>query len=118
MVERLRKAKILLGIKDNSKNELLSFIFESVEQKILNYCNREDFPKELEFILIEIVCDQYKQSDTDGGKVASVKRGDTQITYQQSNFNALTGSGGADFIKNYKTQLNRYRKVGTVRKAE
>ncbi len=103
---RLDKVKLILGIKDSSKNDLLNYFIESTEQKILNYCNREDFPRDLDNVLVEIVVDQYRQSNS--GKVASVKRGDTQITYQNSN------TGGADFIKNYKAELNRYRKVGTV----
>lgn len=115
----LEKVKLLLNAKGSSLDELLSFQIEIVSDKVKNYCNREDIPTGLENIIAEMVVDNYKSSGSgdggSGGNVTSIKRGDTQITYGANSFNMMTGAGGADFIKNYKPQLNRYRKVGTLR---
>ncbi len=102
----LTMVKLLLGAEGSGNDELLSFLIESTTQKVLNYCNRPDLPKELELIIVEIVVEQFRNQNGEQ-RITSVKRGDTQISYQQSNI-------GADFIKNYKAQLNKFRRVGTL----
>lgn len=109
----LEKIKELLWITGSEQDSLLSFILSTTSQKVKNYCNREDVPEGLELIIVEMVMEQYK-SNAGIKDVAAIKRGDTQISYAQGAFNQLTGAGGADFLKNYKAQLNRYRKVGTL----
>lgn len=38
---QLEKLKIRLGIKDNTKDELLSMLLEDAESELLDYCNRK-----------------------------------------------------------------------------
>ena len=111
--EKLERLKLILGIEGSDQDALLSFLLQSTERKILNYCNINELPAELEDVLIEITSDAYRarQREMDEGKVAQVNIGDTTIQYSESNFNLMTGAGGTDFLKNYKAQLSRYRKL-------
>lgn len=113
-MERLERLKLILGIEGADQDALLTFLLQSTERKILNYCNIPELPAELEDVLVEITADAYRfrQRDVDEGKVSQMSIGDTTIQYSEGeNFNLMTGAGGADFLKNYKAQLSRYRKL-------
>ena len=56
----LNRVKTLLGITDN--DELIYEIVEITKSKILNYINKEELPKELEFILIEMAVSRFNKS--------------------------------------------------------
>lgn len=125
----LTKIKTLLNITDSSQDELLSLYLEIVKQKVLNYCNREDIPSGLELIIVEITASEFRtktnqaavESGLKAGAIDSIKRGGAQINYSStsssSNYNKLTGGGGADFVANYQIQLDRF-KVGVERKVK
>lgn len=113
-MERLEKLKLILGIEGNDEDDLLNYLLESTEQMILNYCNISELPAELEDVLIAMTADMYRfrLRDMGVGKVSQMKIGDTTIQYSDSgNFNLMTGAGGADFLKNYKAQLHRFRRL-------
>lgn len=81
-----------------------------VVDKILIYCNRDDLPEQLFSIVVQIVEDILK---ADGGKnsekeVASITRGDTAISYRDGSANQ---KATLDFMKNYQTSLNRFKKM-------
>lgn len=99
MEERLEKLKMLLGIEGTDEDERLTFILESTEQKILNYCNIKSLPAELENVLIEMSADYYNTSD---GVASSVQIGDTSIQYRRDE---------DSIIREYKAQLHRFRRV-------
>lgn len=118
----MNKEKLLERVEEILRQKadkgLLSFYIDLFRQKILNYCHREDFPEELDLVLIDMVVNymknQAKEEETmaQGGPIASIARGDTTITY---------GSKGADtegtttdfdvFMTSYIPQLNAFRKV-------
>lgn len=99
MEERLEKLKMLLGIEGTNEDELLTFILESTEQKILNYCNIKSLPAELENVLIEMSANYYNTSD---GVPSSLQVGDTSVSYRKDE---------DSIIREYKAQLHRFRRV-------
>ena len=60
----LNRIKTLLGITDN--DELIYEIVEITKSKILNYINKEELPKELEFILVEMAVSRFNKIGSEG----------------------------------------------------
>lgn len=115
---QLEKLKKLLGIPldDNSKDFLLEFTLDKARDMILNYCHISEVPQGLENIMIGIAMDLYRSENLGNeekslGSISSISEGDTTVSYSSNNYNTAIGAGGADFIKNYKIQLNKYRKL-------
>jgi hypothetical protein len=110
---QLEKLKKLLGIPldNDSKDFLLEFTLEDVEQIIKDYCNIKEVPKELNNTVLRMAVDLYRnenlgEEDIPLGSVSSITEGDTSVSFRSAN---------AEFkdtlTKNYKVQLNRYRKL-------
>lgn len=100
-MERLEKLKLILGIEGTEQDDLLGYLLESTEQKILNYCNIKELPAELEDILIEMAARFYNSPD---GVAASMKVGDTSVNYS-------TAKDEQNIIHDYKAQLHRFRRL-------
>lgn len=100
-MERIEKLKMLLGIEGNEEDELLNFLLESTEQKILNYCNLDELPTELENVLVEMAARFYNSPD---GIATSIKVGDTSVNYS-------TVKDEQNIIHDYKAQLHRFRRL-------
>ena len=60
----LNRIKTLLQIQDN--DELIYEIVEITKEKILNYINEKELPKELEFILVELSIERYNRIGSEG----------------------------------------------------
>lgn len=104
----LEKIKRRLKIEDNLSDAIIEDFIEEATQRILNYCNISELPNELEFVVIQIVQDMFKENNQ---QVESITRGDITIKYVTENYNKLTGAGGADFLNNYIGILNKFRRV-------
>lgn len=104
----LEKIKRRLKIEDNLSDVLIEEYIEEATQRILSYCNINELPNELEFVVIQIVIDLLKENEK---QIESITRGDTTIKYVNENYNKLTGAGGAEFLKNYIGILNKFRRV-------
>src|SRR5690606_23680788 len=100
-MERLEKLKMLLGIEGTDEDELLTFILESTEKKILNYCNLKELPAELENVLVEMAARFYNSPD---GVATSMRVGDTSVDYS-------TAKDEQNIIHDYKAQLHRFRRL-------
>ena len=108
----LEKLKALLGISDESKDAVLDFIIEDVEETIKNYCQIEEVPQGLINTAYRMAMDLYRNENIGSedcalGSVSSITEGDTSTSFRQyadDNFKDTV-------LKNYKPQLNRYRKV-------
>lgn len=97
----LQDIKILIDIEDSRSDAILNIMIKDAIQVILNYCHIKNLPPALEHAAREIVINQFKV-DNDGN-VASIKRGDTQITY--------SGSISTEILtEKQKSSLNAYRK--------
>ena len=57
----LNRVKVLLGISSNDNTELLNEIIELTKSKILNYIDKTELPKELEFVLVELSIQRYNK---------------------------------------------------------
>ena len=53
----LDKLKLLLGIKDDSKDAILEFTLDRVEEIIKNYCNITEIPEELNTTVLSMAMD-------------------------------------------------------------
>ena len=87
----LNRIKTLLGITDN--DELIYEIIGLTKSKILNYINKEELPKELEFILVELSIQRYNRIGSEG--ISSESVDGKSVSYE-------------DDFENYKTYLDDY----------
>ncbi len=107
------KLKSLLGIAmgDTSRDIPLQFVLDDVRETILNYCNLKDMPQGLVNTAYRMAIDLYRYEQPGEGSaptaVSSISEGDTSTSFINA-ANALQGG----VLKDYKAQLNRYRKPG------
>ena len=87
----LNRIKTLLQINDN--DELIYEIVEITKEKILNYINEKELPKELEFILIELAIERFNKIGSEG--IASESIDGKNVSYDDS-------------FENYKIYLDDY----------
>ena len=123
---QLDKLKQLIGIalSDTTKDFSLQFIMDTVVESILNYCNIEELPEGLVNTAYRMCIERYTKEVSSTGTitapsgddtyVSSITEGDTSISFAknqttQSSNNSSTSN--SDEIINYKSILNRYRKV-------
>mgnify|MGYP001042663559 CR=1 FL=1 len=106
------KLKRLLGIEDESRDFVVDFLIEDVEETIKNYCNVEELPEGLLNTAYRMAIDLYRNEnigqDSVAVSVSSITEGDTSTSFKQyadDNFKDT-------ILKNYSRTLNRYRKVG------
>ena len=87
----LNRIKTLLQIQDN--DELIYEIIELTKSKILNYINKEELPKELEFILVELSIQRYNRIGSEC--ISSESIDGKSVSYE-------------DDFENYKAYLDDY----------
>lgn len=127
-MDKKEKARLLLReeVSKAVSDELLDFNFDLIEAEVLSYCNRIDFPTGLMLIVIKMVA-EYTQANyykdkvakdiAEGkiGKVSSVTRGDTTISYGDDAKVTELGSPSAlsvdEFLSNYTNRIIKYRKI-------
>ena len=108
----LAKLKALLGIEDDSKDVILEFVIADVEETIKNNCHAEEMPDGLVNTGYRMAMDLYRNENIGSetaavGTVSSISEGDTSTSFQQYVDNNFKDT----VLKNYKSSLNRYRKV-------
>ena len=91
--------KYINNFLENQDESKVKLVIKMQMRKCLNYMNRQDFPPELVDPLAEAIIFESNPSE-----IQSMKMGDTQFTYSNSDKIAIS----------LKSQLNKYRKVGTV----
>lgn len=102
MMEILKAVKQLAGIEADGQDGVLQLMIEDASAAVRDYCNRKVCPPELSYVVREIVLDHYRMEN--GDDVASIKRGDTQINYQ----NTITKD---NFTARQRDAMYRYRLV-------
>lgn len=109
----LKRLKELLGIteSDTDQDFSLKFLMDDVTETILNYCNLERMPAGLMNTAYRMAMDLFRYErpgETEAPMtVTSISEGDTSTSFTGGT-DALTGS----ILKNYRGQLNRYRRLG------
>lgn len=109
----LEKLKVLLGISidDTSKDVLLQFTIEDVEETIKNFCNIDEVPEGLVNTGYRMAIDLYRNENLGDesnplGSISSISEGDTSTSFR-SNATEFKDS----LLKNYQAQLIKYRKL-------
>lgn len=130
-MDKKEKARLLLReeVAKAVSDELLDFNFDLIEAEVLNYCNRIDFPVGLMLIVIKMVAEYtqanyYKEklakdeAEGKAGKVSSIQRGDTTISYGDNAKVTELGSPSTlsvdEFLSNYTNRIIKYRKIKTL----
>lgn len=104
--------KDLLGVsrEDSSKDIVLQFVLLQVEDIILNYCNLEEIPERLINTAYRMAVELYRSEnlgeEENKLQVSSLSEGDTSTSFSNASDN-IQGT----LLKDYKGQLNRFRKV-------
>ena len=105
-IMEITRIKELLGVPVVS----LTFIADIVEETVLNYCNLDKLPDGLKNTCLRMAVDLYRyEKPTESGvplRVASITEGDTATSFSVLN-DVLKGT----ILKDYKGQLNRYRRM-------
>lgn len=109
----LKIVKVLLGINNDSINEILQIYIAQGEQEILNYCNVKELPSALRYTLCQMVADLYREntalnkSGTVVGNVSSISEDGRNVSF--SGVESLK-TQLSDRVSRL-TELNRYRKL-------
>ncbi len=114
VVNKLERLKKLLGIADESKDEVLQFTIDNVTDMVLNYCNIPEVPEKLENLILSMCVDKYRAeslgSETSQDTVKSISEGDVSVSYGSAY--SVSDNPGMEFLKGYKAQLDRFRRLG------
>lgn len=106
------KLKQLLGIDrtENSKDVLIEFALDDTKTIILNYCNIAKIPEGLKTTWLKMAMDLYRNenlgNEESGKYVSSISEGDSSVSFK-TNYSEFKDS----LLKNYISQLNRYRRL-------
>ena len=104
--ETLTRLKMLLGIKDDEQDSLLSFLIDDVINLILGYCRIEVLPRQLESLVPVIAADLYRikgYGSSDAPRtVKTVTEGENAITYESA-------ASEDSLLRNYYKRLNPFK---------
>lgn len=110
MNKQLIKSKINANIKIEDSD--IEFSILEAKDYIINYCNRNDIPSNLDITILKLVIDlinfDNKSSDTEeiDDNVKSISQGDTNITFKDKNKEKRE-----DIFKKYHSKFNKFRMV-------
>lgn len=103
--EMLERLKMLLGIKDNEQDSLLSFLIDDTVNLILGYCRIEILPRQLESLVPVIAADMYRRKgygkETAPEIVKSISEGERSVSYAETTLEN-------DFLTNYYDRLKPF----------
>lgn len=111
--EKLNKLKGLLGIEiiDISKDTILEFALEDVENIVKDYCNITEIPEALNTTVIRMAMDLYRNENLGDesnplGSISSISDGNTSTSFRSS-----ASEFKDSLLKDYKGRLINYRKL-------
>ncbi|MDO4765160.1 MAG: hypothetical protein Q4A29_03800 [Eubacteriales bacterium] len=97
MIAIVKQRLLSLGYQPVDEDDwLIDYMIKVKRQEILNYCNVDEIPEELEHILIERICGSILAQKTiqnpqnTEGVIKSIKEGDVSIDYAVSNASPLS----------------------------
>ena len=106
--EALERLKMLLGIKDNEQDGLLSFLIGDTADMILGYCRIEIFPRQLESLVPMIAADMYRRKGYGNSnapeRIKSVTQDKRSISFKDG-----SDTDTDEFLKEYESRLNPFR---------
>lgn len=108
--EWVEKLKMLLGIEKEEKEPFVAFALDNAEETVKNYCRIEEIPPGLYTTVFRIAADIYRNEQLGSvntpQNVKSISAGDTSTT-----FSSFGTEFSESIMKNYKSVLNRYRRI-------
>ncbi len=93
----LAATKLLLGIKNDESDSLISLIIDEVTDAALSYCRLEVLPRQLESFIPTLAAKRYDLSKQGG--IKSVTEGDRRVEYGEEDY---------DFLSGYKSRLRPF----------
>lgn len=113
MEEQLNKLKALLGIEstDTSKDIILQFALEDIENVVKEHCHIDTIPMGLSTTVIRMAMELYRNENLGDegialGSVSSISEGSTSTSFRSS-----ASEFKDSLLKDYKSRLNKYRKL-------
>ena len=110
----LDKLKTLLGITDSEKDFALQYVIDAVTDTVLNYCNIEKLPPQLENTVLSICMDKYRAEsigqEQAQGRVTGITEGTVTVSFGTPY--SVNDNPSMAFLKNYAAQLDRFKKLG------
>lgn len=100
--------KMLLGIKDNEQDSLLSFLIDDTVNMILGYCRIEVLPRQLESLVPVMAGDMYRRKGYGQAEAPQVIKSVTQDKRSVS-FKDGSDSDTDEFLKEYEARLKPFR---------
>lgn len=102
-------------ISDSSYDTLLVDIEAEMRLKVMNYCNIDAVPVDLDHVLVSLVQDRFHQMLEKAGKVSgaisSVSDGQQSVSYKLSSDTDKASAFDTDLLKGYTGILNKFRVV-------
>ena len=100
--EILDAVKLLLGIKDNDKDDVLMLLIEDTVNSVLTYCGIDVLPRQIVSFIPTLTVKRYTANQN--GCVKSVTEGERKVEYSDKNY---------DYLKEYAIRLKPFisRKV-------
>lgn len=106
--EALTRLKMLLGIKGNEQDSLLSFLIDDTINLILGYCRISILPRQLESLVPTIAADMYRRKGYGKSEAPQVIKSVTQDKRSVS-FKDSTDTDTDEFLKEYEARLKPFR---------
>lgn len=98
--------KMLLGIKDNEQDSLLSFLIDDTVNMILGYCRTDILPRPLESLVPVIAADMYRRK---GYGKADAPQTIKSVTEDKRSISFESGiSDTEDFLEEYEARLKPF----------
>lgn len=103
--EALERLRMLLGIEDNKRDGLLSFLIDDTVDMILGYCRIEILPRQLESLVPMIAADAYRAKgygrEAAPEVIKSISEGERSVSYAETN-------PDGDFLSSYYDRLKPF----------
>nr|WP_195366113.1 phage head-tail connector protein [[Eubacterium] tenue] len=90
-------------------DDIIDLVIEEANENIKRYCNIDEVPKELKFVLVsmsfDILTNQYVKNDDE--VVESIQQGDTKISFK----NPSEPLNSKNILNQYIKDLNKFRRL-------
>ena len=105
----LDEIKLIVGISDNSKDNLIDYYINSITNDVKNYCNLSTIPSQLEMFVKKKVVSILRYELNEYKGIKSISEGDTKLEV------AIENNGAESLVyslnDNNRKELRNFRKV-------
>lgn len=77
----LEQIKIVLGITDTSKDNLINYYINSISSEVMNYCNLKSIPTNLEYFIQSKVISIFRYESNEYKGIKSLVEGDVKLEF-------------------------------------